>query len=164
MCKITAAQIVADGAAVGSALNELAAASTADPAVAADLKAAGTAIVNATANWKEGTPLTDIESAEQAAIAVLNVIPLTSAFAPLVAIAFTALNLLIANSQTQSSITGNAVADAHTLLSKEKVTNADSPWHGKAKIDHNPFHSIRVNFENTWNRAAAPLKVGTVKV
>ena len=163
MCKVNAAMIVADGAAVGQALENLAEVMP-DPTVAADLTAAGKAVIAATANWQTGDTLTEIEDAEQAAIAVLNVIPVTSTFAPLVAIAFAALNLLIANAQTQTTQTGNAVADAHTLLTKAKTLNADSPWQGKGKISHNPLHSLRQNFENSWNSAAKPLGVKPVTV
>lgn len=163
MCKITAQTIVADGAAVGTALENLGTAIQAeDPSLATSLESAGEAVVNATQNWKDGDALTEVEDAEQAAIAVLDVIPVTSAFAPLVAIAFAALNLLISNAQTQTTQTGNAVADAHTLLTH--AAQRTSPWQGKAKIEHNPFHSVRKNFENTWNKAAAPLGVKLVTV
>lgn len=161
MCKINAQTIVADGAAVGQALDNLAEAIQAeDPSLATGLTAAGNAIIAATQGWKEGDVLTTVEDAEQAAIAVLDAIPVTSAFAPLVAIAFAGLNLLISNSQTQSTQTGNTVADAHALLAHAAKTV--SPWQGKAKIEHNPLHSVRKNFENTWNKAAEPLGVKTV--
>lgn len=164
MCKITDQQIVADGAAVAQALKNLAAALEAtDPTLAANLIAAANALVAATQNWQTGDTLTDIETAEQAAIAVLNAIPVTSPYAPLVAIAFAALNLLIANSQTQTPASEPAVS-VRELLKKEDSLNTDSPWHGKASIEHNPFHSIRVNFENTWNKAAKPLNVAEVHV
>jgi hypothetical protein len=165
MCKVNSEMIVADGAAVGQALENVAEAlQTTDPTVAADLKSAGEAVVAATANWQDGDDLTLIEDAEQAAIAVLDVIPVTSPFAPLIGIAFAALNLLIANAQTQSAQTGNAVADAHTLLTKAKSINADSPWQGKGHIPHDIFRSVRSNFEHAWNKAGAPLGVKPVTV
>lgn len=161
MCKITAQMIVADGAAVGQALENLAASiQPADPTLAAELTKAGQAIIEATKNWTDGSPINIVIDAENAAIAVLNVIPVTSPFAPLVAIAFAALNLLISNAQTQTQQTGNAIADAHTLLAHAAKTQ--SPWQGKAKIEHNPFHSARKNFENTWNKTATPLGVKSV--
>src|SRR5277367_1101839 len=104
MCKITESQVVADGAAVGQALNNLAAAlEVTDPTVATALKTAGGDIIAATQSWTTGSTLAVITDAENAAIVVLNSIPVTSAFAPLVAIAFAALNLLIANATTQST-------------------------------------------------------------
>lgn len=165
MCKLTDAVVVADGQAVGTALENLGAAVQAtDASLATSLTAAGQAIISATANWKTGDTLTDIETAEQAAIVVLNAIPLTSAWAPLVAIAFAALNLLIANSQTQSTQTDSVVGNAKRMLAKEETLNADSHWHGQAKLNHDPFIDVRKNFENTWNKAAKPLGVREVYV
>jgi hypothetical protein len=165
MCKVNSAMIVADGAAVGSALENLAEViQTTDPTVAADLTAAGQAIIAATTNWQTGDTLTTIEDAEQTAIAVLNVIPETSPFAPLIAIAFTALNLLIANTQTQTTQTGNAPTDAKALLTKADTLNSDSHWAGKAKIKHEIFRAPRKDFEAAWNTAAAPLGVKSVTV
>ena len=163
MCKVTSQMVVADGAAVGQSLENIAAALQAtDPTLATNLANAGKAVVDATANWQEGSPLTDVEDAENAAIAVLNLIPVTSPFAPLVAIAFTALNLLIANGQTQATQTGSVVANAHVLLSTAKAVQ--SPWQGKADMKHNPFKSIRKNFEDTFNEKAGPLGVKPVTV
>lgn len=163
MCKVTSQMIVSDGQAVGQALENLATAiQGTDPTVAADLNSAGQAVIAATSNWQEGSALTDVEDAEQAAIAVLNVIPVTSNFAPLVAIAFAALNLLIANAQTQSQQTGDSVTDAHALLVKAKSLNSDSPWAGKAHIHHDIMRSPRKDFEAAWNGAAKPLGVKTV--
>jgi hypothetical protein len=165
MCKITASMIVADGAAVGLALENLATAiQPTDPTVAADLTSAGKAVIAATSNWQEGDVLTDVEDAEQAAIAVLNVIPLTSPYAPLVAIAFAALNLLIANAQTQTTQVGDSLTDAKALLAKASTLNTDSAWAGKAKIKHDIFRAPRKDFESAWNNAARPLGVKTVTV
>jgi hypothetical protein len=163
MCKISATQIQADGAAVGQALENLAAAIQAtDPAIAADLKAAGVALIAATANWTEGSATAILEDAEQAVIVALNVIPLTSPFAPLVAIAFAAVNILIANTQTQAQQTGNMVTDAHMLLEKAKTLNTTSQWFGKAVIKHHPFNPPRKDFESAFNAAAKPLGVAPV--
>jgi hypothetical protein len=165
MCKIIASMIVADGQAVGLALENLAVAlQTADPTIAADLTSAGKAIIAATANWQTGDVLTTVEDAEQAAIAVLNVIPITSPFAPLVAIAFAALNLLIANAQTQSTQSGDSLTDAKALLAKAATLNTNSQWSGKAKIKHDIFRAPRKDFEAAWNNAAKPLGVKTVTV
>ena len=165
MCKVNAAMIIADGAAVGTALDQLAVAlTTADPSLAAALAGAGNAIVAATKNWQDGnSTLTVIEDAEQAAIAVLNAIPLTSPYAGLVAIAFAALNILIANSQTQPTPSA-PVTSAKTLLKKADSLNTDSPWHGKANIEHEWYRTPRKDFEAAWNSAAKPLGVGEVTV
>ena len=94
-----------------------------------------------------------LQDVENAVIAVLNLIPVTSPFAPFVAIAFAALNLLIANTQTQSQQTGDAVHDAHLLLTKAANLNTDSPWFGKAKIGHHWMRAPRKDFEAAWNSA-----------
>lgn len=165
MCKITAAMIQADGKAVGTALDNLAAVLQAsDPTVATDLKGAGDAVIAATANWQDGTSITIIEDAETAAIAVLNAIPLTSPYAPLVAIAFTALNILLANAQTQSSQTGNAIADAHMILTRAAKNSAGSPWAGKAVIKHHFLNPPRKDFESAWNAAGKPLGMPALTV
>jgi len=165
MCKVTASMIIADGAAVGQALENLAVAiQPTDSALASQLKSAGAAVVAATENWKSGDTLTLVEDAEQAAIAVLNLIPVTAPYAALVAIAFTALNLLIANAQTQNVQTGNMIADAHVLLSHANTQNTDSPWHGKAVIKHSILRTPRKDFEHAWNEKAPALGVATVTV
>ena len=119
----------------------------------------GDAVIAATANWQSGSTLADVETAEQVAIVALNAIPLTSPYANLAAIAFAgAEGLLIANSQTQSTQTGNATSDAHALLVRAAVTNVDSPYHGKAKIRRepllHPFEQPRQTFERNWNNEA----------
>jgi hypothetical protein len=165
MCKITAATLAADGQVVGQALENLATAiQPTDPTVATSLNTAGVAVIDATANWHTGSTLADVEDAEQAAIVVLNSIPLTSPWAALAAIAFTAINLLIANSQTQTTQTGNVVTDAHALLVKANTLNTDSPWFGKAQIHHDILRSPRKDIEAAWNSAATPLGVKTVTV
>jgi hypothetical protein len=168
MCKVSDAMIVADGAAVGQALENLGAAvATSNPSLSTSLEAAGKAVVAATANWATGDALTDIETAEQAAIVVLNAIPLTSPYAALVAIAFAALNILIANLQTQPSTPVNPSADtvsAHALLAHAETLNADSPWKGKATIHHEWMRAPRKDFEAAWNTAAKPLGVAEITV
>lgn len=165
MCKVTANQIQADGKAVGTALDNIAAALQAtDPATAAPLKEAGDGIIAATANWQEGSPLAIIEDAEQAAIVALNLIPVTSPFAGLAAIAFTAINLLIANSQTQPQQTGNVIADAHMMISKAQTLNTQSQWAGKANISHHFMESPRKAFERNFNTEADKVGVEHVTV
>lgn len=168
MCKVTDAMIVSDGAAVGTALENIGEAIAAtDPTLAQNLESAGKTVVMATANWKTGDPLTDIETAEQAAIDVLNIIPETSPFAALVAIAFAALNVLIANLQTQPGTAANpstGIVTAHALLAHAATLHTDSPWYGKAKIKHDWLRSPRKDFEANFNEAAIPLGVKPVTV
>jgi Flp pilus assembly protein TadG len=165
MCKITAAQIQSDGKAVGTALENIAAAlPAAEATIAAELKTAGRGIIAATANWQEGSATAVVEDAENAAIVALNLIPVTSPFAPLVAIAFAAINLLLANSQTQTTQTGNVISDAHTLLAHAATLNQQSHWAGKAKIKHHFLNPPRKDFETAFNGAAAPLGVALITV
>ena len=152
MCKITATQIAADGAAVGTAMKNIAALIV-DAAVAGKLTAAADALIKVTGNWTTGSAVADLEDAENAAIAVLNLIPVTTPYAPFVAIAFAALNLLLANSQTQTTQTSNAIANAHRLLKHEETINTDSPWFHKAEIEHHFMHSPQQDFVAAWNKA-----------
>jgi len=165
MCKLSAAQVSADGNAVGTALDNLGAAVLADePTLAKSLETAGNDIIAATTNWQEGDSVAILEDAENAAIVVLNSIPLTSTYAPLVAIAFAAVNLLIANSQTQATQTGSVVADAHVLLSHAATLNTTSHWHGQAVIKHHFLNPPRKDFEAAWNAAAKPLGVKEITI
>ena len=165
MCKVTASTIQADGKVVGTAIDSLAAAiQPTDPTLAAKLKTAGDALIAVTANWQQGNAQAIIVDAEQGVIVVLNLIPLTSPYAPLAAIVFAALNLLIANSTTQPAQTGDMIADAHALLTKAAGTNMDSPWFGKATIKHEILRSPRKDFEAAWNEAAPPLGVAKITI
>lgn len=165
MCKITASQIQDDGKVIGTAIDNVAAAiEPENPTLAADLKTAGDALIAATANWQEGDAQAILTDAEQGVIVVLNVIPLTSPYATLVGIVFTAINLLIANSQTQAAQTGSLVADAHMLLAHEKTLNTDSPWKGKAQIKHHWGNPPRKDFESAFNTSAVPLGIAPVTI
>jgi Flp pilus assembly protein TadG len=165
MCKVTASQIQADGKVIGTAIDSLAVAiQVTDPTLAANLTTAGNALIAVTSNWKTGDSQAILTDAEQAVIVVLNLIPVTSLYAPLVAIVFTALNLLIANSQTQPAQTGSMMADAHALLTKEATLNTNSPWFGKAVIKHHFLNPPRKDFESAWNAAATPLGVAAITV
>jgi hypothetical protein len=152
MCKITSAQIAADGKAVGTAIDSIAGLLQAtDPTLATQLKAAGDALIQVTSNWVTGSPVAILQDAEQAVIVVLNLIPLTSIYAPFIAIAFAALNLLIANAVTQPQQTGNGVHDAYLLLHVAKTQNTDSPWFGKATIKHHWDKSPAQDFSTAWD-------------
>lgn len=154
MCKISAAQIAADGKAVGTAVLDIAGLlQTTDPSLAQQLTAAANALIQVTSTWTTGSAVAILEDAENAVVVVLNLIPVTSAFAPFIAIAFAALNLLIANAQTQTQQTGDAVHDAHLLLTTAKTLNTNSPWFGKAVIKHHFLNSPQKDFTSTWNTA-----------
>lgn len=101
MCKVTPTQIAADGQAVATAINSIAAQPTINPTVAADLKTASATLVAATSNWKTGDPVDDINTAAAAIEAVMADIPTTAPYASFVAIAVAALDILMANLSTQ---------------------------------------------------------------
>jgi len=159
MCKITSAQIQADGQAVGNALEQIAnlpLLKSAEPAASTALEAAGQGIIEATANWQEGSATAVLEDAEQAAITALNLIPVTAPYAGLVAIAFDALNLLIANTSTQpaqATATGS-VAKVMVVMHAAQANPTGSQWYGKANI---PIHhnNLRKGFEDAWNGEVA---------
>jgi len=152
MCKISSSQIAADGQAVGQALDQLSKVlAQTEPELTEKLETASKDLIEATANWKTGAATAELEDAEIAAILVLNAIPVTTPYASFVAIAFTALNLLLANSQTQATQTGNSIADVHTLLSHAKLLSQNSPWYNKAHIKHQWFHTPQQDFKAAWN-------------
>jgi hypothetical protein len=157
MCKLSAATVAADGKVVGNALEQIGTAIAAtDPAASSALITAGQGIISATANWQDGSATAILEDAENAAIVALNLIPLTSPFAGLVAIAFDALNLLIANTSTQAAQAAASGSMAKLLIVARaaEANPTKSPWFGKAeiKMDHGNF---RKGFEEAWNTEAA---------
>jgi len=154
MCTPTAEQVTADGAAVGAAIDEIATAMNAagdDPTIAASLTKAGDAIIADTADWQTGSDQAALADAEQSVIIALNLIPVTSPYAGFVAIAFVAVNVLIANSKTQAAQTGDGLHDIHLVLTTAKTLNTNSPWFGKAVIKHGWDRTPRQDLEHAWN-------------
>lgn len=158
MCHITAAQIQADGKAVGEAILQIANLPLvqADPTLASELKLAAQGIIDATSNWQDGSPTVILEDAENAVVVALNLIPLTAPYASLVAIAFAGLNLLIANTKTQpqQAAASSSLEKASIVLHAAKANLTGSPWFGQAdiKIHHN---NLRKGFEDAWNADVA---------
>ena len=166
MCKITAAQIQADGKVVGDAVLQIAKLVQAtDPPLAAQLTSAANALISVTSTWQEGDAVAILQDAEQAVIVVLNLIPVTAPYASFVAIAFAGLSLLIANSAVQPQLTGKASKDTLLLLHTEETTNTSSPWHDKATIEHHWMNPPRKDFESAWNgEVDAQPTVGIAKI
>lgn len=157
MCKLNAATVAADGKVLGQAIDEIAAGiQPEDPTLATQLETAATGIVNATANWQEGSATADLEDAENAVVVVLNLIPITSPYANLVAIAFAGLNLLIANTQTQTqqAAATSSIAKVMIVAHAAEANPTNSPWFGKAKVDSH-HGNFRKGFENSWNAEAS---------
>lgn len=156
MCKISAQQIAADGKAVGDAVLQIAKlVQLTDPALAAQLTAAANALIDATANWQSGSTIALIIDAENAVIAVLNLVPPAAPYAAFVAIAFAALNLLLANTTSQPKLTANYIHDTKLVITAAEAANASSPWYGKAVIVHHFRHSPAQDFEQAWNDQVA---------
>ena len=152
MCKISPATIAADGAAVGKALNQIAAACQAtNPTLASDLNLAASALVAATANWTTGTPTTDIETAANAILAVLSAIPETAPYAVFVGIAVDALELLIANASTQNKQTGTDQVKDALVVRTALLAPEPNPWTGVVTIKRHPFESYPNAIRRYWN-------------
>ena len=67
-----------------------------DTAQATRVQQALTAFQTATANWKSGTPSQDVVEAINALAAALDAFPLTSQYAPLIGLALTTLDAILA--------------------------------------------------------------------
>jgi hypothetical protein len=155
MCKLTSTSIAADGQAVATALNSIAVElAKTNPTLAANLKTAATALVTATANWQTGTPTADIETAATAIEALLNAIPQTAAYAPFVAIAVAALDIILANIGTQSVQTGDKVANALKVTDHVETVLPPNAWRGEYKIQgfRAHFENPRAAFAQAWNK------------
>jgi hypothetical protein len=150
MCKVVASAIAADGQAVANALNQIAHAPNVDPAIASKLEAAATAIIAATSNWQTGSLVTDINDAANVAEAVLAEIPLTAPYATFVAIAVTALDILIANLNTQATQTANVVGNA-VAVAAHIDTLPDNPYRGIVPIRAG-IRGYRHAVINRWNQ------------
>ena len=153
MCKITAAEIKTDGAAVAQAINNIATIEAAtDPTLAGQLSAAANGLLAVTNNWTTGSPVAIINDAAQAIEALLAAIPLTAPYAVFVGIAVAALDILIGNLGTQATQATNTVANAKAVLAFVD-TLPTNPWRGKAQIHRHVFEGLRSALIGTWNDA-----------
>lgn len=141
-CSISTAQIKADGQALGTACNNIAAEiAPSNPTLAAQLTTASNALVAITSNWQTGNSVTVFNDAANAAEVVLAAIPVTSAYAPLVGIAVAAIDVLIANI--------NPAASATTSV----VVMTPNPYRGRAQIKHRMLRSREGDLKAAWNEA-----------
>lgn len=142
-CTYSTAAIQADANAVATACHQIANVLAATDAVLADrLNMAATALMNAVANFQTGSVATDINTAANIIEVVLASIPLTAPYSALIAIAVTALDVLLAN------IPGNATA----ALALPRTPN---PYRGAATISHHFMYSPSADFKTAWNAKAA---------
>lgn len=140
-CEVSAAQVKADGAAIAPALRSIAAL---EPAMATQLNASADGIVAATANWTSGSATNVINSLAAGAEALLSGIDPNSPAAVFVAIAVTAMDVLLA-SIPPPTVTVDAVK-VHTTPMKVYT----GP---RAVIKHHRGHSPEYDFKTTWNDA-----------
>ena len=151
MCKINDAQIQADASAVATAITTIAIAlATTDPGLADGLATAAKTLVAATANFKTGDAVDDINTAALAIEALLNAIPETAPYATFVGIAVAALDVLISNLSTQSVQTGDSVPDAVAVL-KNISTLPENHFRGMVQIHRRWCEGPRSALIRTWN-------------
>jgi hypothetical protein len=150
-CAPTDTQIAADGKAVAQALQSIAVIEQAsNPTLAADLSTAATTLEVATANWSTGSSMAVINSAASAVEAVLAVIPQTAVVAPLVAVAVSALDLIVAN--TQVAPTANVKA-----LNAQQQNNLEAFRLKGTTVLQTHTHkwsSLEGSFKSAWNSQA----------
>lgn len=144
----TDAQVAADGAAIATALTNIANVySVTAPAAAAQLKTYAADILSVTANWNSSTGIALFNSAANGAEIILAGIPQTKDFAPLIPIAVAAIDILVAN--LNPAATAPATLQAHVLAAPQ-----GNPYRGRATIKHRMLRSPEGDFKATWNETA----------
>lgn len=153
-CQNLDQQIQADGAAIATAVQQIAAL---EQGVNADLSAklsqGATALLAAVKNFSSTSAAADVVSAANAIEAVLAVIPQTAAFAPLVPIAVAAIEVLLANLPGSAAPAAKAI-QAHAMV-RPKVAYA------KAEIKHRFGRTVEGDFKAAWNAQAAKIPGAT---
>lgn len=169
MCTVTATQIKQDGAALASAIQNIAIVlAKSDPALGGQLSAAADALLLVTNTWTTGSPVADFNTAATAVEAVLALVPGTSALVPFIAIAVTALDILIANiggspaaAMPAQGITLEGVKEMQAKI----ATFPPNPYRNRVEIKRHHFQSPRDSFKAAWDAQvdAAP-DAGIMKI
>jgi len=150
-CTVTDAQIRADANAVATAMENIAVVLKNDnPEYADKLAMAGASLRAAAANYKTGSSEALLNTAASIAEITLSQIPQTSEYAPLVAIAVAAVEVLLANLPQSNAVKAMA------------VPRQPNPYHGQAIIKHRALRSPEGDFKAAWNEAA--LRIGAAKL
>jgi hypothetical protein len=153
MCDISESQIKEAGQTIGKALESIATLlKTENPTVSADLTTAAEGLIAVTSEWTTGSSKAVFDDAANAVEEVLALIPETAQFAPFVAIAVAALDLLIANIGTPPAPITTAAVKA-TMDRIEALP--PNPYRGKAKIIHHHGNSLAKDFVDAWNAEQA---------
>lgn len=143
-CTISASQVTADGQAVAAACQSIAAQlAVTDPELAANLTKAANGLLAATQNWQSGSPIAIFNDAAAAVEAALAAIPVTSAYAALVAIAVAAVDVLIANINPASAKMTVAQSNTNPYLQGEH----------RAVIKHRFGRSVAGDLKAAFNDA-----------
>ena len=150
MCHITDQEIQSDGQVLSTALNNVAKLLPASEAtVATDLQTAASKLLQVTSTWTTGSVVADFNDAASVAEAALGAVPQTAAVAPLIPIAVSALDLLIAN-------VGHPSENVTVASVKASVARVDAlppnPYRGKAVIPHQHFRSLRDDIKAAWDQ------------
>ena len=140
-CVQTDAQIAADGNAIAQACLSIAAIEqTENPALAANLTTAAKSLEALTANWQTGNSTAILASAAAALQIILAAIPQTALIAPLVPIAFAAIEVLLANIGAKvGGVNVKAIAPG---------------WYTGAQIPHRLGRDASGDFKAAWNSTA----------
>lgn len=119
--------------------------SVADPTApwVGQLKAAVAALKTAETGWQGGGAVADVDAALNTIEAVLAVVPVTAAYAPLVDVLVAAIEAVL------GALPQPAVASVSAL------SKASNPHIGRVHIKHHLFHSRVGEFKKAWNDAAA---------
>ncbi len=146
-CTISAATIKADGQAVATACQGIAAQlAVTNPQLAADLITAANGLLAVTGNWQTGSAIAVFNDAASAVEIALAAIPMTSIYAPLVAIAVAAVDILIANiNPAGSPMAVNASARTNALIHYKQV--------GQQAIKHRFLRSQAGDIKAAWDAA-----------
>jgi hypothetical protein len=158
-CVISEAELKSDALTLAGALTSLATAiQGADPTIAADLTKAATGLTDAADAPSTGIAWEDaLNAAAAGAEGILALIPATALFAPLIAIAVTALEAILGNTTTTASASSKLKAE-RLSLTPEQATNLVFYIHaGNAIVRHHAFHSPKRDFKDAWNPQAKDL-------
>jgi hypothetical protein len=114
----------------------------ADPTApwAGQLKAAVAALKTAEAGWVGGGAVADVDAALNTIEAIVAVVPVTAAYAPLVDVLVAGVEAIL------------AALPAPTAASVS-LAKASNPHLGRVVIKHRLFHSRTKEFKDAWNAA-----------
>lgn len=145
-CTATSSQLKSDAQALATALSGLSAAlTTEDAATASKLEVAAESLTAVVDNWDTSSSASKLNTAAAGVEAVLAVIPATSKYEPLVAIAVVAVDALLQSTSTASVQAKLADANADRLVQLRVE--------GEKAVLHHLLRSRQSDFKAAWNKA-----------